>query len=110
MSSPTFLQSYLPLADEWGVWDNYSPPAIQIASNSTHSHAELIELLTKSRLMETTPTKPDEMTAIVLEASRVATEKMLDLYKRMGIRVTKYMTLAPEPKKRTRKVKSVQGQ
>jgi hypothetical protein len=28
---------------------------------------------------------------------------MLDYYKRMGIRVTPQMTLAPEPKKRARK-------
>ncbi len=39
-------------------------------------------------------------------ASRSATEKMLDYYKRMGIRVTPQMTLAPEPKKRVRKVKA----
>src|SRR5690606_128020 len=26
------LDDYLPLADEWGVWENWSPPARQIAS------------------------------------------------------------------------------
>jgi len=26
-----FLEDYLPLADEWGVWDNQVPPSIQIA-------------------------------------------------------------------------------
>lgn len=41
--------------------------------------------------------------AIVLEAGRVATEKRLDYYRRMGIRVTPEMTLAPEPKRRVRK-------
>jgi hypothetical protein len=40
---------------------------------------------------------------MVLEASEAATAKMLDYYKRMGIRVTPQMTLAPEPKKRARK-------
>jgi hypothetical protein len=35
------------------------------------------------------------MSQIVLEASRVATAKMLDLYARMGIKVTPEMTLAP---------------
>jgi len=38
-----------------------------------------------------------EMVRIGLEAGRVATEKMLDYYRRMGIRVTPEMTLAPEP-------------
>ncbi|MBK8095380.1 MAG: hypothetical protein IPK32_26280 [Verrucomicrobiaceae bacterium] len=35
-------------------------------------------------------------------ASRVATAKMLDYYKRMGIRVTPQMTLAPEPVRKKR--------
>jgi len=47
-----------------------------------------------------------EMSKIVLEASRVATAKMLDYYKRMGIKVTPEMTLAPERKKRVRAVKA----
>ena len=55
--------------------------------------------------MESKPSEPDAMTAMVLEAGRVATEKMLDYYKRMGIKVTPQMTLAPEPKKRARKTK-----
>jgi ribosomal protein L16/L10AE len=53
--------------------------------------------------MDRNPVIPSNMDEIVLEASRVATEKMLDKYKRMGIRVTPQMTLAPEPKKRARK-------
>lgn len=53
--------------------------------------------------MAQNPVIPSNMNEIVLEASRVATEKMLDYYKRMGIRVTPEMTLAPEPKKRSRK-------
>jgi hypothetical protein len=43
------------------------------------------------------------MVRLGLEASRAATAKMLDFYKRMGIRVTPEMTLAPEPKKHSRK-------
>ena len=101
-----FVEDYLPLADEWGVWDNHSPPAVQIAGNDSHSIPDLIELLHTHKLMETSAAKPSEMTAMVLEASRVATAKMLDYYKRMGIRVTPEMTLAPEPKKRTRKAKA----
>lgn len=98
------IEDYLPLADEWGVWDNHVPPAIKIAGSGTHSLSELIELLTSSKLMETAATKPDALTKMVLEASRAATTKMLDYYKRMGIRVTPQMTLAPEPKKRAGKV------
>ena len=101
-----FIEDYLPLADEWTVWDNQVPPSIQIARDATHSIADLIELLHSFKLMEPSPTPPDSMTEMVLEASRVATAKMLDYYKRMGIRVTPQMTLAPEPKKRVRKPKS----
>jgi hypothetical protein len=43
------------------------------------------------------------MEEMVLEASRVATAKMLDYYKRMGIHVTPQMTLAPGPAPRRRK-------
>jgi predicted ABC-type ATPase len=100
-----FLNDYLPLADEWGVWENMSPPARQIAGSGTHSISQLIERLNAIKLMESKPAEPDAMTAMVLEASRVATEKMLDYYKRMGIKVTPQMTLAPEPKKRARKTK-----
>lgn len=100
-----FLDDYLPLADEWGVWNNEVPPPREIAGSGTHSIPELIELLTSPKLMESKPSEPDAMTAMVLEAGRVATEKMLDYYKRMGIKVTPQMTLAPEPKKRARKTK-----
>ncbi len=44
-----------------------------------------------------------EMARIGLEAGRVATEKMLDYYKRIGIEVTPQMTLAPEKPKGTRR-------
>jgi predicted ABC-type ATPase len=100
-----FLNDYLPLADEWGLWDNVIPPPPQIAGSGTHSIPELTELLASPKLMESKPSEPDAMTAMVLEAGKVATEKMLDYYKRMGIKVTPQMTLAPEPKKRTGKTK-----
>lgn len=101
-----FLEDYLPLADDWGVWDNQCPPPVEIAQSSTHSVGDLVELLRSFKLMENAPIPPDPMTAMVLEAGRVATAKMLDYYKRMGIRVTPEMTLAPEPKKRVRKAKA----
>lgn len=98
-----FLEDYLPLADEWGLWDNYQPPAVKIASNETHTLNQLHAMLTSNNLQETPPCEMSEMSKIVLEASRVATEKMLDYYKRMGIKVTPQMTLAPETPKRVRR-------
>ncbi len=102
-----FIDDYLPLADEWGLWDNESPPAVQIADSATHSIEQLIAMLNTSTLQETPRREMSEMSKIVLEASRVATAKMLDYYKRMGIKVTPQMTLAPERKPRARKAKSV---
>jgi predicted ABC-type ATPase len=101
-----FLEDYLPLADEWGLWDNYLPPARKIAGDDTHSLDELKALLDSTRHMETPLAKTSHMTEMVLEASRIATAKMLDLYKRMGIKVTPEMTLAPEPAPRSRKKKT----
>ena len=89
-----WLEDYLPLADEWGVWDNQTPPAIQIASSQTHTLEQLHAMLAPNKLEEVPPMS--EMAKIVLEASRVATEKMLDYYRRMCIEVTPEMTLAPE--------------
>ncbi|PAW63956.1 MAG: hypothetical protein B9S36_03550 [Verrucomicrobiia bacterium Tous-C2TDCM] len=100
------LEDYLPLADEWGVWDNRIPPPREIASNTNVSLPDLVELLRAKKLMEKNPVIPNDTTAIVLEAGRVATEKMLDYYRRMDIRVTPEMTLAPEPETRARKKKS----
>lgn len=108
-----FLDDYLPLADEWGVWENFSPPSRQIASSRTHTISELTAILQPDKAMETTDPhsgEMSEMSRIVLEASRVATEKMLDYYKRMGIRVTPQMTLAPDPKPRRRKPAKTQTQ
>lgn len=102
-----FVSDYLPLADEWGLWDNFSPPAIQIADSTTHSTEELHAMLESLSVKEAPSREMSEMSKIVLEASRVATEKMLDYYKRMGIKVTPQMTLAPERKKRARAVKAV---
>ena len=78
----------------------------QIADSATHSLQELTAMLDSNQLQENPPREMSEMSRIVLEAGRVATEKMLDYYKRMGIRVTPQMTLAPEPKKRVRKAKA----
>ncbi|MHB1081615.1 MAG: AAA family ATPase [Prosthecobacter sp.] len=98
-----FIEDYVPLADEWGVWDNHSPPAVQIADSATHSLEELQTMLASNSLQETPPREMSEMSKVVIEASRVATEKMLDYYKRMGIKVTPEMTLVPEKPKRVRR-------
>lgn len=98
-----FMADYLPLADEWGLWDNFTPPIRQVADNTTHTTEQLMALLNATALQESPQREMSEMSKTVLEASRVATEKMLDYYKRMGIKVTPQMTLAPEPKRRTRK-------
>ena len=91
-----WLEDYLPLADEWGAWDNQAPPAVQIASSQTHTLDELHAMLATNKLQETPPGEMSEMAKVVLEASRVATQKMLDYYRRMDIEVTREMTLAPE--------------
>lgn len=98
-----FMEDYVPLADEWGLWDNHSPPAVQIADSATHSLEQLKVMLDSQSVQEAPPREMSEMSKIVLEASRVATEKMLDYYKRMGIKVTPQMTLVPEKPKRVRK-------
>ncbi len=98
-----FLEDYLPLANEWGLWDNHSPPALQIAASDTHTLDQLKTMIDPNNLQESPPREMSEMSNIVLEASRVATEKMLDYYKRMGIKVTPQMTLAPEKPKRVRR-------
>ena len=100
-----FLEDYLPLADEWGLWENETPPPQQIADSETHTIDELTAMIDTNRIQETRR-EMSEMSRIVLEAGRVATEKMLDYYKRMGIRVTPQMTLAPDPKKRVRQPKA----
>jgi hypothetical protein len=98
-----FIEDYLPLADEWVLWDNAAPPHRRIADSSTHTLDQLQAMLASNTLQEVSPREMPEMVRIGLEASRVATEKMLDYYKRMGIKVTPEMTLAPERKKRAKK-------
>lgn len=98
-----FLHDYLPLADEWVLWDNQEPPHRCIANSSTHTLDQLHAMLTSTSLQEAPPREVSEMVRIGLDASRVATEKMLDYYQRMGIKVTPQMTLAPAKPKRPRR-------
>ena len=101
-----FLEDYVPLAHEWVLWDNTEPPHRRIADGGGHDLQQLVSMLQSQKVQEAATPDMSEMVRIGLEASRVATEKMLDYYKRMGIRVTPQMTLAPEPKKRERKPRS----
>ncbi len=91
-----WMQDYLPLADDWGLWDNAEPPHCCIADSQTHTLDQLHTMLNSNSLQETPPREMSEMVRIGLEAGRVATEKMLDYYQRMGIKVTPQMTLASE--------------
>lgn len=91
-----FLEDYLPLADEWVLWDNAEPPHQRIADDKTSSAEELATMLNSTNLQESPPAEMSDMVRIGLEASRVATEKMLDYYQRMGIKVTPQMTIAPD--------------
>lgn len=100
------MEDYLPLADEWVLWDNSRPPHLRMADSGTHNIEQLQAMISATSIQEDPPHELSEMTRIGLEAGRVSTAKMLDYYKRMGIRVTPQMTLAPEPKKRVRKAQA----
>lgn len=91
-----FITDYLPLADEWVLWDNSVPPHRRIADSDTHTLEQLQAMMTTSNVQEAPHIEMSEMVRIGLEASRVATEKMLDYYRRMDIRVTPQMTLLEE--------------
>ncbi len=91
-----FMSVYLPLADEWMVWDNASPPAKKVAGNFTHDPEEIMTMIDSSKVEEASVETMSESELLVLEASRRATAKMLDFYQRMGIKVTPQMTLAED--------------
>lgn len=91
-----FVEDYLPLADEWGLWENAVPPPQKIADHESHTVQQACDLLMSNKLQEPPPAKHAASSEAVLEAGRVATAKMLDLYARMGIKVTPQMTLADD--------------
>lgn len=88
------LTRYLPLADEWTVWDNEFPPPVPIAHQSTSTLRDLTAMLNRKGFLEEPPVEVSAMTELMLEAGRRATARMLDLYQRHGIEVTPQMTLA----------------
>jgi hypothetical protein len=89
-----WLEDYLPLAMNGGM--RQSETTVQIANSQTHTVEQLHTMLDSKTVQEVPPGEISKMSKIVLEASRVATEKMLDYYRRMDIEVTPEMTLAPE--------------
>ncbi len=91
-----FSDFYLPLADQLTVWDNRTPPARELANHSNRSVDQLRKMLKSSKLMETPASNVPEIVRKGLEASREATEEMLEYYRRMGVKVTPQMTLADE--------------
>lgn len=92
-----FVHRYLPLADEWVLWDNAKPPYQRMADSNTHSAQEVRKMLDTPGLGETPPEELPEFVRLGLEAGRIATAKKLDFYRRMGIEVTPEITLAPPP-------------
>ena len=93
-SRKRLLDLYLPLADEWGVWDNDVPPAHRVAGDESCDLSQLREMLEPSKLEETAEPRLSVHSQRVLKASREATEEMLEYYRRMGVKVTPRMTLA----------------
>lgn len=91
-----FFEDYLPLADAWGLWDNAVPPPQKVADHESHTVEQVREIMMTSKVQEPTSVKHASTSEAVLEAGRVATAKMLDLYARMGIKVTPQMTLAED--------------
>jgi predicted ABC-type ATPase len=93
-SRQLLLDLYLPLADEWTVWNNAFPPARVIATHRNCSREQLRTMLESSELMETADADQPDIVQKGLRASRAATEEMLEYYRRMGVKVTPQMTLA----------------
>lgn len=94
-SRERFLADYLPLADEWAVWDTTTLPFTLMADSRTHRPEDGRALLEAPPFRESPPQDWSEIIRLCFEASRSATAKKLAYYKRMGIKVTPQMTLAP---------------
>lgn len=84
-------QSQPPLADEWWVWNNSSPPPVLVADYKTYSPDELKRLMEGTSLMERPGLSHDEHTRIAIEAHRQATEEMMNYFMRMEIEVPEDM-------------------
>ena len=81
------------------MWDNVVPPHTPIACSDFFTREQLIAMLNETKMMDAPVAEPSEMVRLGLEASLVATEKMLDFYRRMDIKVTPQTTLAPDDEK-----------
>ncbi len=85
---------YLPLADEWTMWNNTFPPPREIANFENCNRRRLRDMIEASESMETADTGQPDIFKKGLKAGRKATEEMLEYYRRMGVVVTPQMTLA----------------
>lgn len=85
---------YLPLADEWVLWDNERPPHRSLADSQTFTLDEVKAMPASCKAQEAPRREMSEMSRIGLEAAQTATEKLLDYYQQMDIKVTPQMTLA----------------
>lgn len=74
-----FMEDYLPLSDEWGLWDSAVPPPMKIASDKSHSIQQILDMITSTKLQKSPQLPNSPMDEMVLEAGRVATAKILEL-------------------------------
>ncbi|MGB0582373.1 MAG: AAA family ATPase, partial [Limisphaerales bacterium] len=91
-SRQMLLDLYVPLADEWTVWNNAFPPPKEIANFRDHNQDQLRHMLESSEMMETADTGQPDIVKKGLKAGREATAEMLEYYQRMGVKVTPQMT------------------
>jgi predicted ABC-type ATPase len=73
-SVENFLHIFLPLGDEWKVWDNEGDEMKLIATSTNTTHAEVIELLTAMTLREEPPKRLSPSDERALRAMQLAYE------------------------------------
>ena len=84
-SVENFLHIFLPLADEWKVWDNESDEINELATSRETSHDELIALLKGMILKENPPKKRSPSDERALLAMQLAYEDAKAENKRWGL-------------------------
>lgn len=73
-SAENFLTIFLPLADEWKVWDNEFEQMKLLATSTNASHDDVIQLLTGMSLREEPPRKMSPSDERALRALQLAYE------------------------------------
>jgi predicted ABC-type ATPase len=84
-SVENFLEVYLPLADFWKVWDNESDQFKLLASSRDATLEQIVRLLTKMTVQETTPKEHDAETKRAMLAMQLAYEDAKAENKRWGL-------------------------